>query len=110
MASVKALVGIVLNLWTKMINNIKEFPDLFGLSSKGKIKYWTISAIQFDNIRAKVSVTHGYADHPDSFQTNEKEIYSKNIGKKIRQLLTSKPVLKLSLLGIRRLMTNISNP
>ncbi|WP_288981787.1 hypothetical protein [uncultured Flavobacterium sp.] len=65
-----------------MINNIKEFPDLFGLSSKGKIKYWTISAIQFDNIRAKVSVTHGYADHPDSFQTNEKEIYSKNIGKK----------------------------
>ena len=65
-----------------MVTNTKEFSDLFGLSSKGKIKYWKIMAIEFDNSRAKISVTHGYVDHPDSFQTNEKEIFSKNTGKK----------------------------
>ena len=55
------------------------FPTLYALSSTGDIKEWTVSAIELDNNRAILRKVFG--KYGGKMQTNEKEIFGKNIGR-----------------------------
>lgn len=56
-----------------------SFPTLYGKSSTGKLKQWTIIAKQESEEYAELVTEHGYID--GSLQTTSKKVKGKNIGR-----------------------------
>lgn len=58
---------------------IKEFPTLYGISSTGKKKFWTIAAIEAEST-VRIVITHGYMDGK-AVETLKTVYKGKNTGK-----------------------------
>lgn len=62
------------------LENLKFYQKLYGLSSSGKIKQWSVSVVSYDNY-SEIIVDHGYIDGKIVSSSRKIEV-GKNIGKK----------------------------
>ena len=71
---------------------IKRFPILYSMSSKGKVKQWSVEVIKKDNI-VYLRRRHGY--YAQTIQIKDKEVLEgKNIGKSNETTVESQAILE----------------
>lgn len=65
-----------------MMNDIKQFPVLYGEDSKGKWKFWKIEVIKESEMKSIIKTTYGYTHTNKPVEAIKEVTKGKNIGKK----------------------------